>query len=168
MGVEPSPTPTSHTASSIFLSAGNSCSSTFRGPGTAHSIFTWTSSLAVRSRSRVRAALGEALPWQRAGRPPAAGELTERRRAGGGPAQSRRRQRKGPPSTRPRRPGGGHASAGSGERPGRQERGGLRAMAPRAPAARRPRPPERPRAAPRSPRSRGQPGGNSELLLVLT
>ena len=38
MGVEPSPTLTSHTASSISLSAGNSGSSTFRGPGTARSI----------------------------------------------------------------------------------------------------------------------------------
>lgn len=52
MGVEPPPTPTSHTASSISLSAGNSCSSTFRGPGTAHSIFTWTSSLAVLNQNQ--------------------------------------------------------------------------------------------------------------------
>lgn len=53
-----------------------------------------------------------------------------------------------------RRPGGGTRA----RRPGPAQSGGLRAMAPPAPAARRPRSPGRPRAAPGSPRSRGPRG----------
>ncbi|XP_043445651.1 DENN domain-containing protein 2A isoform X3 [Prionailurus bengalensis] len=102
--------------------------------------------------ARVRAALGEALPWQRAGRPPAADELTGAAAAGGG------RRRRGA------RPGGEDAAAGrarpalahSGgraagtraegarlagrrERPGRHQGGGLRGHG--APGPRRPPPP---------------------------
>lgn len=120
--------------------------------------------------ARVRAALGEALPWQRAGRPPAADELTGaagggRRAAGARPALSRRAagERTGQPAEPAFRwrTGAGARLAGRGERPGRHPGAGLRAMAPRAPAACSPRPPGRPQAAPRSPRSPGPTGGRA-------
>lgn len=115
------------------------------------------------------------MPWQRAGRPPAADELTgaaggERRvGVGGRAAGAEPRCRRGGDLARRALAHSASGAAGTRaqrarlarrrERPGRHQDGGLPAMAPAAPSACSPRPPGRPQAAPWSPRSRCPPGG---------